>query len=86
MDGVIQAPVRHVTGENGPLLSGSDRDGRRSGVVLARLGVGMTNRIVSEFAERPGAGHITASWHGEVDDGVRVPFKMVNQSDSRSTS
>jgi len=48
-------------------------------MVFARLGVGVTVGVVPEFAERPGAKHITESWLGEVDDGVRVLLKTLSE-------
>lgn len=69
-----------MSGEDGLLFAGCDSDRRRSGIVFARLGVGITIRIVSEFAEHPGAEHITDSWLGQVDDSVRMLFKTLRQS------
>ena len=46
---------------------------------FARLGVGVSVRVVPELTEQPGAEHDTESWLGEVDVGVRVCLKMGGQ-------
>src|SRR5699024_9927446 len=43
------------------------------------LGGGVPVWGIPELAEHPGAEHITESWHGEVDVGVRVLLTMVGQ-------
>src|SRR5277367_3995962 len=56
---------------------------RRSGVMsrrsFARLGAGVTVRVVPELTEHPGAEDDTKSWQGAVDVGVRVCLKMCRQ-------
>ena len=68
-----------MAGEDGPFGPRGASDGRRTGVVSARLGSGITVRVVPELAEHPGAEYITESWYGEVDVGVRVLLKMGTQ-------
>ena len=84
VDGVVEASVANVSGEDGPLLSRSDGEWRRAGVVLARLGTGVSIGGVSELAQHPGAEYITESWQGEVDVGVRVLLKMVGEGRLRA--
>jgi hypothetical protein len=48
-------------------------------VVSARLGVGVSVRVVPELTEHPGAECHTKSWQGTVNAGVRVLVKMLGQ-------
>jgi hypothetical protein len=50
VDAVIEAPVANVSGEDGPLLARSDGEWRRVGVILARLGTGVSTGSIPELA------------------------------------
>ena len=53
-------------------------------MVFAKLGGGVTVRVVPQLTEHPGAEDDTKSWQAEVDVGVRVCLKMCRSSASSS--
>src|SRR5580692_10445454 len=55
IDGVGQASVADVAGQDGFLSARRPGDGRRAGVILATLRGGIAVRLVAELAEHPGA-------------------------------
>lgn len=79
VDGVVEAPVPDMASQDSSFLPGGNGEGRRSGVVSARLGTVVAFGVVSELCEHPGAEDDTESWQGKVDVGVRVFIKMVGQ-------
>src|ERR1700734_2094027 len=70
-----QAAVAGVTGEDHPLGARRPGDGRRAGVILARLGGAVAVRFITELAQHPGAEDGPQSWQGSDHLGIRMLFK-----------
>ena len=68
-------PISYVTSEDGRLGARSPGDGRCAGVVVARLGGGIPVRLITEFAEHPGAEDGPKSWQGSDHLCIRVLLK-----------
>ena len=79
VDGGGEAPVADVASQHDAFGARRPRDGGCPGVVPARLGVGVSVRVVPELAEHPGAEDDTDSWQGTDDVGVWVLLKLVRQ-------
>src|ERR1700722_7278649 len=79
VDGGVEPSIADTAGQDGALLTRGDGQWGGSGVVFARLGGGVSVRVVPELTEHPGAEDDTKSWQGEVDVGVRVCLKMCGQ-------
>jgi hypothetical protein len=62
VDRVSEAHVAGVASEHDALGARRAGDRRRAGVVLARLGTGVTVRVIPELAEHPGAEDGPQSW------------------------
>jgi hypothetical protein len=73
--GVGQPLVANEPGQHHPGPARGLGDGRGASVVLARLTILVTVRIVTELRQCPGAEDRRKSWQTEVDLGVRVRFQ-----------
>src|ERR1700761_2506296 len=76
VDGGGEPSIADTAGQDGAFLTRGDGQWGGSGVVVARLGGGVSVRVVPELTEHPGAEDDTKSWQAEVDVGVRVCLKM----------
>jgi hypothetical protein len=72
-----EATVAGVSGEHDLVFAGLAGDGRRRRLVLARLGVSETVRVIPELGERRGAQDRPDAWKRADDLGVRVLVKTL---------
>src|SRR5665811_856790 len=75
VQGIGQALVAHISGQDDFLLARGSGDGAGAGVVLTGTGTGVAGGVVAELCEHPGAQDGPQSRLAEVDLSVRVPAK-----------
>src|ERR1035437_1003833 len=75
VQGIGQALVTHVTGQDDFLLARGPGDGAGAGVVFAGTGTVVACWVVAELCEHPSAQDGPQSGLAEVDLSVRVPTK-----------
>ena len=73
--GISDAFVTSKAGQHDPLGARGSRDGRRAGVVFARLGIAVPIGVIPELTEHPSPENRPESWQGTDDLGGRVFVK-----------
>jgi hypothetical protein len=84
VQGIGQALVTHVSGQDDLLLARGSGDGAGAGVVLTGTGPVVAGGVVAELCEHPGAQDGPQSGLAEVYLSVRVPAKIGLDRPSRA--